>query len=204
MKLERRLGLKDDESLLAAARAAPVTLALSALLIAVLLAAPLFFLVPLLRLQTLGYVIIGVSLFLGAFFGLRGWIKWRGSLLAVTERRLIIVRQNGFFERQVTEIPYAKVHEISYRVRGLFATMFRYGTLLIESAGSEAPLEMRRVPRPAALQDLIAEQQARSGRGRSDFGEMLQAVSGMETRQLRLLKAEVDRTLRLRPLDDGV
>ena len=163
----------------------------------------MFFLIPLLRLQTLGYVIIGISMFLGAFFGLRGCVKWRDSLLAVTERRLIITRRNGFFERHVTEIPYAKVHEISYRVRGLFATLFRYGTLLIESAGSDAPLEMRRLRRPESLQEMIAELQERSGRGRSDFGEMLQAVSGLETRQLMLLKAEVDRTLRLRPDEEA-
>jgi PH (Pleckstrin Homology) domain-containing protein len=200
MGLERRLGLKDDESLLAVARAAPVTLLLQGLLIAALLLAPFFFLVPLLRLELLGKILIGLSEGLGFFFGLRGLIKWRMTLLAVTERRVIVVRQSGFFDRHVTEIPFSRIQEVAYRVSGMGATLFRYGTLLIESAGSDEPLAMERVPHPARIQDLITELQGREGE-RGGFGDVLHAVSKMDARKLALLKAELERTERSLPPD---
>ncbi len=196
MSVERRIGLKDDEKLLMVARAAPVTIALPAIFVAILILSPFFFLTPLLRWQTLGEIIIGVLLFLGAFLVLRGFFKWWFTMLAVTDRRLVVILQKGLFERLVTELPFAKVHDVSYRVKGFFATVFRYGSLLIESSGGGAPIEMRRVRRPEALQSLIAELQEHSGRGAGDFGEMLQAVSRMSPRNLGLLRSEIDRSLR--------
>lgn len=199
MSLERKLGLKDDESLLSVVRATTVTLILPGLLAAALLLAPLFFMVPLLRLMTLGYIIMGLSCFIGLFFGLRGFLKWRLSILAITEKRLIIVRQGGFFDRHVTELPYARIQEVAYRVKGLLATIFRYGDLLVESAASDEPIAMRRIPQPARVQDLITELQGGGAGDRGDFGNILQAVSKMDGRQLHLLKSEIERTERLLP-----
>ena len=198
MSLERKLGLKDDESLLTVARASGVTLILPGLAVAMLLLAPLFFMVPLLRLETLGMILMGLSASLGLFFGLRGYMKWRLSILAVTEKRLIIVRQGGFFDRHVTELPYARIQEVAYRVKGLWATIFRYGDLLVESAANDEPVAMRRLPHPARVHGLITELQG-GGAGRGDFGEILQAVSRMDARQLHLLKSEIERTQRLLP-----
>src|SRR5690348_8034662 len=99
MGLERRLGLKDDESLLAVVRAAPVTLILPGILIIALVLGPFFFMVPLLRLELLGKIILFLLEGLGLFLGGRGLVKWRMTILAVTERRVIVVRQNGFFDR---------------------------------------------------------------------------------------------------------
>lgn len=198
MGLERSLGLKDDESLLAVARAAPVTLALPGLLIAALVLAPFFFLVPLLRLELLGKILIGLSEALGLFFGARGLVKWRKSVLAVTERRVIIVRQGGFFDRHVTELPFSRIQEVAYRVSGMGATLFRYGTLLIESAGSDEPLAMERIPHPARIQDLVTELQGREGE-RGGFGDVLHSVSRMSARELGLLKSEIERAERSLP-----
>lgn len=201
MSLERRLGLKDDESLLAVARAAPVTLVPPGLLFGALILAPFFFLVPLLRLELLGKILIGLSEFLGVFFAARGLVKWRMSILAVTERRVIIVRQGGFFDRHVTELPFSRIQEVAYRVNGMGATIFRYGTLIVESAGSDKPLVMERVPHPARLQDLITELQGRDGE-RGGFGDILHAVSRMDARKLAMLKGEIDRATRALPPED--
>lgn len=201
MGLERRLGLKDDESLLAVVRAAPVTLILSGTLVAALILLPFFFMVPLLRWELLGKILIGSSWTLGFLFGARGLVKWRMTILTVTERRVIIVRQNGFFDRHVTELPFSRIQEVSYRVSGMGATIFRYGELLIESAGSDEPLAMKHVPHPARIQDLITELQGREG-GRGDFGEVLHAVSRMDARKLGLLKAEIERATRALPPEE--
>ncbi len=199
MNLERRLGLKDDETLLAVARRAAVTLFLPGLATAVFALAPFVFLVPLLRLATIGYVLIGLSLLVALSIASRVWWDWQGSFLAVTERRLILVHQHGVFDRHVAEMPYSRIQRVSYRVHGLFPTLFRYGTLLIESAGNEDPLTMENIPGPHRLQDLINELQSGTHGG---FGDVLQSVSKLDARQLGLLKSEIDRTIRLLPPED--
>jgi membrane protein YdbS with pleckstrin-like domain len=203
MSLRRSLGLKDGERLLSVTRATPITLSVALTGALVVFLTPFFFLPVLLRWEILGYVIIVFLLILGGGVGLRVLIKWYGSFLAVTDRRLIITRRRGFFEKQVTELPYGKIHEVAYRVKGFFATIFSYGSILIESAGSDEPIEMACVHRPSALQDLLTELQEQSGRGRGDFGEMLQAVSRLDRRKLMMLKSEISRALSALPPEDG-
>jgi hypothetical protein len=190
MALELALGLKEDERILAAVRSAPVTLLFPAAAALLFLFAPFFFMVPLVRWETLGGIIMGLSWGLGTFIAIRTYVKWRWSVFVVTDRRLIIVRRDGFFSRHVTELPFAKVHEIAYRVRGFFPTVFRYGTVLIDK-----PLEVRCVSRPGALQNLLTELQSGTAHGAGDFGEMLEGVSKLGKRDLLLLRSEIDRSL---------
>ena len=202
MSLERRLGLKDGETFQAVVRAAPVTILPAATLAALFLLAPFFFLLPLLRWELLGRIIIGLLLAIGVLIATRLLVKWRLSLLALTEHRLIIVRQSGFFERDVTELPYGKMHEVSYRIKGLWPTLCRYGSIVIETAGSDKPIEMACVGRPNRLKDLIIALRDSTG-GAGEFGEVLQSVSRLDRRRLQLLKSEVDRTMRLLPPEEG-
>ncbi len=199
MTIERRLGLRDDETLLSVVRRAPITLFFPVLLAILLVLAPLVFLVPLLRLGILGYILMGLSGVIGLVIGVRLLMDQRSSFLAVTDRRLILVRQHGPFDRHVTELPYSRIQRVSYRVHGLLPTIFRHGSLLIESAGNEEPLMIERVTHPARTQDLINELQNGMQGG---FGEVLQSVSKLDARQLGLLKSEVDRTVRLLPPED--
>jgi len=199
MGLEKRLGLKDNENLLTVVRRAPVTLVPGIFCILALLLTPFFFLVILLKWQTLGYIIMGTLIGLGIFFGVRLFLKWWLSVFAISERRLIVVDQSGYFDRHVTELPFTKVHDVAYRIKGVLPTVFRYGTVIIESAGSEEPLEVEKVRRPAVLQSLLVELQERSVKGRGDFGEMLHGVSDLETRELKLLQTEIQRSLKRRP-----
>jgi membrane protein YdbS with pleckstrin-like domain len=202
MSLERRLGLKDGETFQAVVRAAPVTVLPLALVALALIFAPFFFLLPLLRWELLGRIIIGILLFVGLLVAGRLLVKWRMSLLALTDRRLIVIRQAGFFERDVTELPFSKMHEVSYRVKGFWPTLCRYGTIVIESAGSDRPIEMACVSDPNALKDLIIDLRDGAVGGPGEFGSMLQAVSRLDGRKLRLLKSEIERTMRLLPQEE--
>jgi len=150
MSLERLLGLKEEERLVMVARAAVVTVVPAFFLAAILIGAVGFFLTPILRLEVLGYVIIGVVSVLALAIGLGQLMRWRGTALALTERRLFVVRRSGLFERNVAELPLSKISAVSYQVKGLLPTVFGYGTLLVATAASENPLAMSRLPHPTA------------------------------------------------------
>lgn len=203
MSLEARLNLKDDESLRMVVRVSTFTLAIPILGVTLLLLAPLFMLVMMLRWGTIGNVLMGVSWFLAIFLGARSFVKWWNTLLAITEKRVIAVRQNGFFDRHVTEFQHSVIQQVSYRVKGLAATLYHFGDISIEPMSGDKPMEMRRIPHPARVQELISELQTGGDQDRGGFGEILQSVSRMDARRLGLLKAEVERTLRLAPEEDA-
>lgn len=207
MSLKRLLDLKEEERLVLVARAAMVTVMPVFILAALFIGAAFFFLTPLLRLGTLGFVIIGVLLVLGFGIGISRLLRWFGTALVLTEKRLFVVQRPGFFNRNVIELSLAKIHTVSYRVKGFLPTVFGYGTLLLATSTDGVPLELPRLPRPDRLQTIIAELLEQYSKGPGDFGEMLQAVSRLSDRQIDMLKEEIERTRRYRggqeAIDDG-
>lgn len=116
---------------------------------------PFFFLFPLFR-QGLA----GVLIFLGlAVSG--GIMLWRyamrlsGTVLVITDKRVIDIDQRGFFDRVVTETAYPQIDEVSYRVKGFFPTIFRYGSIRLSLNGSAANIQFDRLFRPARAHNLI-------------------------------------------------
>lgn len=116
---------------------------------------PFFFLFPLFR---EGWV--GVLIFLGLFgsatyFFLRAYVKWSCTVMIVTDRRVIDVERKAFFDREISEISYPRIDEVSYRVKGVFPTLFRYGHIRLHVAGSAADIEFKNAARPSRIHDLI-------------------------------------------------
>lgn len=193
MSLESRLGLKQNERIVMAVRSTPVTIAVPAVFSLAFLLAPFFFLMPLLDWETLGMIIMGISFGIGMFFGIRVAIRWFGTMAVITDRRIFIVQRDGYFARKVHVIPYIKMQGVSYRVKGLWQTMFRYGTVLIRPNAGK-PLRIPKIRRPELLEGLIAEAIEEEEGG--VFGDLLHAVSEMDSRELKLLQAEIARSLR--------
>lgn len=97
------------------------------------------------------------------FFIVRAWYTWSLNVLIVTDQRVIDIDQRGFFSRTVSETTYRKIQDISYSVSGLLPTLFHYGTLSIQTAGTQSKIELDQIHHPELLQDLLTntqEQQA--------------------------------------------
>ncbi len=77
----------------------------------------------------------------------------------ITDQRIIDIDQKGLFSRTVSEAPFGRIQDISYSQRGVFETLFRLGTVRVQTAGKENVLEMERVRHPDRIQRLIAELQ---------------------------------------------
>lgn len=101
-------------------------------------------------------VVIGLVLII------RGVYLWSNNVLAVTNKRVIDIDQRGFFERNVAETTYDKVQDVRYTIRGFWPTMMRYGTLVVQTAGTTTNLELDAVQHPVDLQRLITDLQRQS------------------------------------------
>jgi hypothetical protein len=83
-------------------------------------------------LQRWPFYLILVGLLVGALGFLYRFIGWYFSVYIVTNERLIQIRQKGFFDRQVVGIAHNKIQSINYQIRGVQATLFHFGTIVVQ------------------------------------------------------------------------
>ena len=60
----------------------------------------------------------------------------------ITDRRIIDIEQRGLFSREVSAISFRNLEDITVDTAGFFATILRYGTLAVQSAGAEPQFEL--------------------------------------------------------------
>ena len=116
---------------------------------------PFFFLFPLVRSGMWGIISFFILLISGLFVLGRTYIRWSKTILIVTDKRVVDIDQKGYFDRTVTEVPYGQIDEVSYRVKGFWATVFRYGYVRLDVSGAAADIQFNRVSRPAHVHNLI-------------------------------------------------
>lgn len=154
---EQRLleNVKEGEEVVALVRRTPLVALGGILVTLALIIAPFFFLYPLLKLGPVGLFVVAVSFLVGVLLGTRTlWVQNLNAFI-LTEQRIVDVDQRGFFHRVVSETTYDKVQDVSYVVKGVLPTVLRYGSVLVQTAGASANLELQGVREPQRVQDLI-------------------------------------------------
>ncbi len=91
----------------------------------------------------IGFFVVGL---LGAAYS---WVLWHFSYYIVTDQRLRQVRQKGFFNKSVVDLELKNIMNMSYGVKGMFATMFNYGSILIQTEAGDLVISM--VSHPEAV-----------------------------------------------------
>ncbi len=92
-----------------------------------------------------------VLLWYGAF------MDWYLDIWVVTNERIVDVDQNGVFGRSVSELQLSKVQDVKTEQKGVFATVFGYGTIRVQSAGEKENFVFDGLPRPNEVARQIVE-----------------------------------------------
>jgi len=95
-------------------------------------------------------------LFVLAFF-IAAFIDYYLDISIVTDKRIIDIDQRGLFNRAVSEQSLIRVQDATARKRGIFQTFFRYGDVLVQTAGEAPNFEFECVPRPYEAAQKIME-----------------------------------------------
>ncbi len=135
----------------------PFTYWPSMLITFVLIVLPFFFLFPLFDLGWWGLLIFIAMILIGLIYGLRQALKWYYNVFVVTDKRVIDIDQRGLFDRTVSAVPYQNIEDVSYRIKGVGQTIFRYGNVMVDTASSSANLVVQKIRHPHVLQELISE-----------------------------------------------
>ncbi len=97
--------------------------------------------------------VIGLSLGLLGFFYF--WIGWYFSVFIVSTERLRQVAQKGLFNRSVIDLGLSKIQNMSVDVPGMSASLFGFGTIIIQTYVGDLVLD--RLHHPEKIYNQLLE-----------------------------------------------
>ncbi|MBX4197029.1 PH domain-containing protein [Candidatus Saccharibacteria bacterium] len=99
----------------------------------------------------LGAILLVLILFAATYI-------YRQSRLILTDRSLLQIMQKSLFIRKASRLSYSNVEDVSAEQRGILASLFSYGTLMIQTAGERDNFDFSLCPNPNELADRIIEE----------------------------------------------
>ncbi|MBU0732160.1 PH domain-containing protein [Patescibacteria group bacterium] len=121
----------------------------------VLILLPFFFLYPLFSYRLWGILAFMLFLTLGIIIGIRAFFLYNNNIFIVTDKRILGCIQQGLFHKAVKETDFDNIAEISYNKKGLFATIFNYGDIKIQTKNEGINYRIRRVKNPDKVREEI-------------------------------------------------
>jgi len=188
----KKINLKPEEEIMRVVRHYGLTFWPQILAVLILLSLPFFFIFPLFK---KGYWGVAFFLFLflfGIFYGLRELVIWYYNSLVITNKRIIDIDQRGLFERVVSEAPYEKIQDVSYRFKGIFQTLLRYGGIQIQTAGANAVIEIRNIKNPERVQELISDLANLNKKNQHDTAFVDLTTSPPDDEEFKIIKESVE------------
>jgi hypothetical protein len=114
-------------------------------------------------------VVIGWYLVLSGF-ALEIFLSWYFHVFFITDRRVIDVDFHSMVHKDVTSAKLENIQDVSYVTAGVLASLINYGTVYLQTAGTQAKVEFEKVPQPAKvakiINELIVQKKRKMRRGR--------------------------------------
>lgn len=95
------------------------------------------------------WLLIGFGLStLGGFMLLASLYIWRQNRMVMTSENVVDIDQHGLFRKDTSTLRLSRVQDISVHVAGPMQTLFRYGTVSIQTAGEHENFVFDYIPDP--------------------------------------------------------
>lgn len=88
-------------------------------------------------------------------FALVSFLHWFFNIYIVTNERVIDIDFQYLLFKRFSQAELERIQDISYTAGGIFATIFHYGNVYIQTAGEVPNLEFLAVPRPDKVVEKI-------------------------------------------------
>ena len=94
-----------------------------------------------------------LAVWIGIF---NAWTNYYLDVLAITDRRAILINQKGLFWRNVTSFRLERLQDMNVDINGILATLLNYGTIHAETAGNaNEEFRAEHLPKPRELKALV-------------------------------------------------
>lgn len=104
------------------------------------------------------YLWIAVCAVFLFMYWLRAWVGWKYSIYVLTDQRLMVVKQSGFFSRDVSDLALHNIQSVNYRIKGFQGAMFGFGTVDVDTLSGSGSMQLTFVKKPAAFQKKIMDE----------------------------------------------
>ena len=86
------------------------------------------------------------------------WTTYYMDIWVITNRRIIDIDYLRLFDRNIAMVRLERVQDVTTHVRGIVGTLFRYGSVVVQTAGSDKEFVIDQIANPEALRDVISTQ----------------------------------------------
>lgn len=87
----------------------------------------------------------------------KGFLMWFFNVYIITDERVIDVDFTSMIHRNISSAKIENIEDVTAQTTGPVASIFDYGTILIQTAGEKTEFEFENVPQPAKITKLINE-----------------------------------------------
>jgi hypothetical protein len=117
--------------------------------------------------ESWAWISFGLGILAGAVTFAYFWMSWYFSLYIITDQRIVHIEQRGFFHRQVVELGHDKIQNVNYEIPGMWATLFHYGTIVVQTYVGDLVLETIYKPEKVhrGISEIVREHAPAPGEG---------------------------------------
>jgi uncharacterized membrane protein YdbT with pleckstrin-like domain len=83
------------------------------------------------------------------------WTDYYLDVWVITNRRLIDIEQKGLFHRDIATLKLEKIQDVTVAYEGIIPTLFGFGELRVQTAGTATEFKMTHVPNPKMVANVI-------------------------------------------------
>lgn len=87
--------------------------------------------------------------------GVDTFLKWFYSVNIITDQRIIDVDFNNVLYHRFSDASIEKIEDVTHSVDGFLGSVFDYGSVYIQTAGTRTEFEFKYIPRPRDVQDVL-------------------------------------------------
>lgn len=87
---------------------------------------------------------------------LYSWLVWHNNIYIITNKRVVEIGHKSLFRKEINELPFEKIDDISFAQNGIGASIFGYGTLKIYSK-SPLNINIEDISDAKGVKDIIME-----------------------------------------------
>jgi len=90
-------------------------------------------------------------------FTFTSFVDYYLDVWIVTNKKIINIEQKGLFRREVSEQKLFRIQDVTSELKGFFSTVINYGTVYVQTAGTEQRFVFKQVARPQRVAGIIVK-----------------------------------------------
>jgi len=107
--------------------------------------------------QKIMIVAVGCYLLFVLGFFLAAWIDYYLDVMIITDFRIVDITQHVLFSRSVAEANLTDIEDVNAEVKGVLPTLFHFGTVFIQTAGTARNFEFDSLPNPYDISKMVVD-----------------------------------------------